>query len=136
MSFLLIIIYLYLIKLFRTTPTPSAQFGINLLKYSRLIFQSKDILSVIWNFFINPLHKKNNNFKVFQEWVRDFDAMSYSKGETYKVSPFFVSGVIPDHIYIPPQPLLWQRRGLCGREYYMLAGYALQEGGKANCCAI
>ena len=29
-----------------------------------------------------PLHKKNNNFKVFQEWVRVFDAISYSKGET------------------------------------------------------
>ena len=82
------------------------------------------------------LYKDGNKFKVFQEWVRDFDAISYSKGETYKVSPFFVSGVIPDHIYIPPQPLLWQRRGLCGREYYMLAGYALQEGGKANCLAI
>ena len=35
------------------------------------------LLSVIWNFFINPLYKEDNDFKVFQEWVRDFDTMSY-----------------------------------------------------------
>ena len=28
----------------------------------------------------NPLNKEDNDFKVFQEWVRDFDAMSYHRG--------------------------------------------------------
>ena len=50
------------------------------------------------------LYKDGNKFKVFQEWVRDFDAMSYSKGETYKVSPFSYRGLSPTIFTFLPNP--------------------------------
>ena len=39
-----------------------------------------------------PLHKENNNFKVFQEWVRDFDTMSYHRGNPGWISSMVAGG--------------------------------------------